>query len=218
MRPGVFVLRSLLALFLCLGLMQAQSSPGWAETGAGTGDVKGLITLVRQQASFFRGKPSPGRTARAEPRIEEDAFSEFVPSMAVPGALKPVLRAFAEKLAKHDWPGLLAFFESDHLDAQLNMYMSDTFMFGWLGKAGNRSVATVIQLYIYETMQFAHQDDSNRITREDIDRIETISYRNLSDSGDYLTLSYVVRLNDGRRTRGEVYIEKDTLKFFGAFG
>ena len=218
MRKSKFSSTGILALLLWLGMVQVGISPSNAQNASDAGDIKGLITLVRQQASFFRGKPSPSRSIKVEPRIEDDAFSDFVPSMAVPGELKPVLRAFAEKLAKHDWPGLLAFFESDHLDAQLNLYMSDTFMFGWLGKTGNRSVATVIQLYVYETLQFAHQDDSNRITREDIDRIKTISYRNLSDSGDYLTLSYVVRLDDGRRTRGEVYIEKDTLKFFGAFG
>ncbi len=218
MSVSVFASRKFAAVLFLLGALNLLMAPCHAQTRAEPGDVEGVIALVRQQANFFRGRPSPGRKAGAAPRIEKDAFADFVPSVAVPGGLPPVLRAFAERLAKQDWPGLLAFFDSEHLDAQLNLYMSDTFMFGWLGKPGNRSVATVIQLYLYETIQLAHQDDSNRIAREDMDGIKSISYRNLSNDGDYLTVSFVVRLADGRRTRGQVYIEKDTLKFFGPVG
>ncbi|GAB4237507.1 MAG: hypothetical protein Kow0032_23380 [Methyloligellaceae bacterium] len=195
------------------------AGPASAQRGKGSTQVRAAVTETQRLADGYRSRPAPAARARAATDIEAVAFDNFVPSIPPPGNLRPVLRAFAEGIAKHDWHGLLAFFDHNHLSAQLSLYLHDRQAQNWLGAEGRRNVDSVVRLYLYETMQLSLRDGTRSgITRADMGRIRSISYQDLNERDGVWILSFVIELDDGRKTRGELMILQNNLKFTGPVG
>lgn len=206
----------LLAGMLCAA--QGISSFAQAQIGKGTSGPRAMLAETQSLANRYRSKPAPA--IKSVPgKIEKIAFDNFVPTIKPPGNLRAVLRAFAEGIAGHDWNGLLAFFDHGHLSAQLNLYLNDGVMFNWLGKAGQRDVGSVVRLYLYETMQLSlHGGTGGDVVRDDMDTISAISFRDLKDGEGLWVLSFIVEFTDGRKSRGELYVQQNNLKFTGPVG
>ncbi|MCP4328001.1 MAG: hypothetical protein GY791_06145 [Alphaproteobacteria bacterium] len=177
-----------------------------------------VAAVVELQGHFATARSQPSSTGTPEEvpyrPSNDDQFSRFNPEIQPSRQLEALLGAFADDFESQKWLRLLELFDPSHVNAQLEMYLQDDFMFEHLGEPGQRSQDVVIKLYLYETLNMQAPDGPKAI--EDVRAIYFTDMREEFDG--YWMVSFTAEREPGEPLNGSITVDKDTLRFLGAWG
>lgn len=201
------------ALISILPAVLEKSEPRPLSAGEWRSLVEEVRAELRPPGTNGAGATSGDVAESGEPATH--VFSDFEPEVQPSRRLKALLREFAADFEDQNWLAALDFFDPEHVNAQLDMYLNDDFMFGSLGTPGQRSRDTVIKLYFYETMQLYTSAESAEV----IEEVRRIRFTGMSEEAPALwKVRFTAELEGGDALTGGFYVDKDTLRFAGAFG
>lgn len=153
---------------------------------------------------------------------------ECIKKIADP-SVKTFLLDFSKFLVNYDQKKITLYFDKEHYSVQMELYMTDTFMFNHLGEAGKRDRAKVEEFYIRETLGLSQMEEKeflgdrgwkNWFYLTDFSKIKKFYYLDVTDEGGMDRIIFVVETESGDFYVGQLMILHDhqPVRIIGAVG
>lgn len=146
---------------------------------------------------------------------------------AVEPALADSLNVFALKLAQGKFRSLKKYFDPEHLKAQMNMYLTDTFMFGSFGNPVLRDTEKIFNFYLRETFGLTQADEAiflkntrwkNFFSLTNRQDIQQVYFKEMKKAPYGCDVFFLAKTFSGELYFGRIMWDWELKKFTGAWG